>query len=222
MVKGMRTVSKKIPVFENLEQVIRQEISLANQEEPFFVVNVGAILNQHKNWLMKLPRIKPYYAVKCNPEKIMLEVLAALGLGFDCASKGEIDKVMSMGIAPERIIYANPTKTKSYIRHAKSCGVDLFTFDGEFELRKMAELYPESRLVLRIKVDDSQSLCKFSSKFGASIEDSFGLLKTAKMLNLNVVGVSFHVGSGCQAAYLFEKAIEVSSVCDEVIYIDLH
>ena len=85
--KGLRTVPRKIQVFENIEKIIRQEITLTNQEEPFFIVNVGAILSQHKNWLLKLPRIKPYYALKCNPEQIMIEVLASLGVNFDCASK---------------------------------------------------------------------------------------------------------------------------------------
>lgn len=34
-----------------------------------------------------MPRVKPYYAVKCNPQNIMIEVLSALGVNFDCASK---------------------------------------------------------------------------------------------------------------------------------------
>lgn len=84
------------------------------------------------------------------------------------------------------------------------------TFDGEFELKKIANLFPESRLILRIKVDDSHSLFQFSSKFGASVEQAYNLLDYAKKLNLNIVGVSFHVGSGCGSAQSFESAIQVS------------
>lgn len=34
-----------------------------------------------------------FTAVKCNDSPIVLKMLAALGTGFDCASKGEIKKV---------------------------------------------------------------------------------------------------------------------------------
>lgn len=76
-------------------------------------------------------------------------------------AQGEIEHVLSLNVTPDRIIYANPCKTRSYIKHAKSRDVDLMTFDSEMELEKIATLYPECRLILRIKVDDSHSVCKF-------------------------------------------------------------
>lgn len=85
-------------------------------------------------------------AVKCNDSLTVLEVLAALGTGFDCASKTEINKVLSLGIEPERIIFANPAKPASHIRHAFATGVDLMTFDNEVELHKVKEIFPEARL----------------------------------------------------------------------------
>lgn len=33
-----------------------------------------------------MPRVTPFYAVKCNPEPGILRLLDALGTGFDCAS----------------------------------------------------------------------------------------------------------------------------------------
>lgn len=56
-------------------------------EDPFYVVEVDDFLRKHKTWLHLMPRVRPFYAVKCNPSRIVLETLAALGLGFDCASK---------------------------------------------------------------------------------------------------------------------------------------
>lgn len=81
------------------------------------------------------------------------------------------------------------------------------TFDNEQELYKVAEAHESPKMVLRIKVDDSHSICKFSAKFGASIEDARHLLLTAKSLNLSVIGVSFHVGSGCESTESFDLAI---------------
>ena len=51
-------------------------------------------------------------------------------------------------------------------------------------------------IVLRIRADDPNARCQLGNKFGAELEDIMGLLETAKELCLNVVGISFHVGSG--------------------------
>jgi len=110
-------------------------------------------------------------------------------------------------ISPSRIIYANPCKMKSHIEYAKNSDVDLMTFDNSHELIKIAECYPNARLLLRIITDDSQSVCRFSTKFGAPLDTTYKLLELAKELGLNVSGVSFHVGSGCMSASSFVSAI---------------
>lgn len=73
---------------------------------------------------------------------------------------------------------------------------------------------------MRIATDDKDSMCKFSNKFGANPKDSKNLLSYAKTLGLPIVGVSFHVGSGCgdpkaytkslaNAADIFEIALKI-------------
>jgi diaminopimelate decarboxylase len=177
------------------------------QEEAFYTVDLGCVLKKYQQWVRALPRVKPFYAVKCNPNNAIVKTLAGLGVNFDCASKAEISQVLGMGVAASRIIYANPTKMKNHIVFAKNSGVDLMTFDNVFELQKIAECYPEARLVLRIITDDSQSICKFSTKFGAPMDHIPSILAEGKRLNLNLVGVSFHVGSGCMSTQSFVKAI---------------
>lgn len=44
-------------------------------------------------------------------------------------------------------------------------------------------------------------------KFGVSVREATKLLNVAKQLNMNVVGVSFHVGSGCGDPPVFLRAI---------------
>lgn len=135
-------------------------------------------------------------AVKCNPDDQVLRLLAALGTGFDCASHAEIERVLKLGVDPARIIYAQPCKNKSFIRYASEVGVRRMTFDNADELIKIGHFFPDAELLLRICTDDSASLCKLSAKFGASIDHTQDLLELAKALDLNVVGVSFHIGSG--------------------------
>ena len=66
------------------------------------------------------------------------------------------------------------------------------------------------QLLIRIKVDDKNSVCKFSKKFGVEQNEVEDLLKYAKNLNLNVTGVCFHVGSGCYDATQYYRALEQS------------
>lgn len=149
----------------------------------------------------------PFTAVKCNPDPQVLRLLAGLGTGFDCASKTEIEQVLAMGASPERIIYAQPCKTNSYVRFVKSVGVKQMTFDNADELYKIAKLFPEAELFLRIMTDDTSSLCRLSMKFGAAMDTTEALLVLAKSLGLNVIGVSFHVGSGASDPMAFYKAV---------------
>lgn len=64
------------------------------------------------------------------------------------------------------------------------------------------------RLVLRIKYDDPSALYSLGKKFGAEPStEAEQLLRLAKSLKLNVIGVSFHVGSGCQNYKVYQNAI---------------
>ena len=131
-----------------------------------------------------------------------------MGAGFDCASNGEISQVLSIGgVDPGRIIFANPCKATSFIRGAAKAGVDKMTFDNVDELYKIARVHPSAKLIIRILADDSKSICRFGIKFGAPLEVVPILLFKAKELNLDVIGVSFHVGSGCYDPTIYEDAI---------------
>lgn len=183
--------------------------TFCNQEEPFYVMDLSRVLTQHQIWMQHLPRIQPYYAVKCNDHKPLIRILSTLGLNFDCASKGEIEAVLDLGIDASRIIYANPCKTAGYIRHARSRDVRAMTFDNEHELYKIHNLYPEAELILRIAVSDPTAVCPLNLKFGCEpIEAAPALLKLASVIGANVVGVSFHVGSGCRDPSAFSLGIQ--------------
>jgi ornithine decarboxylase len=50
------------------------------------VVLLLQVARLYDAWVATMPRVMPFYAVKCNPEPSMVALLAALGAGFDCAS----------------------------------------------------------------------------------------------------------------------------------------
>lgn len=198
------TIYKKTDdIYDIINSVLENNFS----EEAFFIVDIGKIIRQYLRWKDLLPNVEPFYAVKCNPTPLIIEVLAGLGCNFDTASKGEIASVLSYINDPTRIIFANPCKMSNQIKYARAMDVDLMTFDSDHELYKIKLYHPNSELILRIKVNDANSICKFSCKFGASLEESEKLLQIAKTLNLNIVGISFHIGSGCQDANQYDEAI---------------
>jgi len=67
--------------------------SLPLLQDNFYVVDLGALQRLYRAWGEAMPRVHPYYAVKCNPDVGVLATLAALGAGFDCASEAEIRAV---------------------------------------------------------------------------------------------------------------------------------
>ncbi|KAK5780564.1 ornithine decarboxylase SPE1 PWA37_003202 [Arxiozyma heterogenica] len=191
--------SDHIGIFNTLKQrinSINDDTCSPGEENSFFVCDMKELRNLYKNWKVELPRVQPHYAVKCNPQPELLKVLASLGVNFDCASKREIDTILKLGIEPHRIIYANPCKVGSHIRYAQQNGVEMTTFDNAEELHKIKKFHPSAKLFLRIATDDTTAQCRLSTKFGAHLSAIPELLQTVKDLELNLVGVSFHVGSG--------------------------
>lgn len=58
-----------------------------DDKDAFYVADLGDIVKKHIQWLKALPRVTPFYAVKCNDSKAIVTTIAILGAGFDCASK---------------------------------------------------------------------------------------------------------------------------------------
>lgn len=150
--------------------------------------------------------------MKCNSSHQVLSLLADLGTGFDCASISEINKILELGVDPSRIIYANPAKHPGHLREAYMRGVTQTVFDNEDELYKIKEWAPHAEVFLRIMVDDTSSLCRLSQKYGAPLDTTAELLDLAKQLDINLVGVSFHCGSGVSDPSAFTKAVEDARV----------
>jgi diaminopimelate decarboxylase len=185
----------------------RRLIRAFGLDDTFYVVDLGNVLRLHTAWRRALPRVQPFYAVKCYPEPGVLKLLASLGTGFDCASKGEVEAVLKLGVPASRVVFAHPCKRPSDIRFARDAGVELTTFDTASELHKVAALHPSFKLVLRIRADDPRARVPLGLKYGADPNEAPQLLALAKSLGLEVVGVAFHVGSACRNLDAFADAI---------------
>ena len=199
-----------------IRDIVQHYVDTNNEEEgpnndkkddAFYIVDLGEMTRAHMTWTRLLPNVKPFYAIKCNPNPLMLEGLAQLGCNFDCASEDEIQQVLNITHDPGRILFANPCKVPSHIRFAKQNNVNVMTFDCAEELHKIKLYHPRCKLIMRLAVDDSQSVCKFNIKFGCHEHEVEELIRLTKQLQLDLVGFSFHVGSGCSSAEVYYDAI---------------
>lgn len=57
--------------------------------------------------------------------------------------------MLSLGVDSSRIIFANPAKPASHIRHAAAVRVETMTVDNESELHKIKKLFPTAKVIIR-------------------------------------------------------------------------
>ncbi|KAM0735417.1 Ornithine decarboxylase [Formica fusca] len=195
--------------------IIRTMTSTEDHENAFYIADIGNVIQKHQEWITKMPRVIPHFAIKCNPDPTVIKVLAALNAGFDCASKQEIEQVMRHGVHGDRIIFAHPAKYPSHIKYAKKMGVKQMTVDSESELLKIKNLFPEAKIVIRIRCDAKNTPVVLGLKFGSEPdEETVSLIQLAKHLGLNLHGFSFHVGSPCGEMEAYARGIEL---CKQLI-----
>ena len=217
---------------------ISSRINEGHEEGSFLVTNLSPIIGQCEQWFQELPMVEPFYAMKCNPDPVTLRLLASMGCGFDCATKGEMEMVLNglgkelsfgpRNIASTSIIYSHPAKMISHTEFALSNNIRMTVFDGEDELYKLASLpgHENFQLLMRIATDDKHSICRFSKKFGCNVREAPHLLEVARSLGLTVIGVSFHVGSGCGDGNAYVTALSharwIFDVADEMNLPPMH
>lgn len=177
---------------------------------PLLVLSLEQIEKNYCFLKKHLPRVQMYYAIKANPHPRILERLRDLGASFDVASDGEIKTLAAMGIAGERLIYANPIKTNNGLTACREEGVHKMTFDSESEIKKMAAGYPGATVLLRIRIDNSSAHVDLNKKFGVGRERAIELLKAAQAAGLDAAGVCFHVGSQTMSADPYLSGLDLA------------
>ncbi|NXD84286.1 AZIN2 inhibitor, partial [Halcyon senegalensis] len=198
-------------LLENLLGELCQE----SEQQAFFMADLGDVVKKHLRFLKALPRVKPYFPVKCNGSEGVIRLLAELGAGFACTNKAEISRVQSIGVPGDKIFYSSPCKQVAHIRYAASRGVQLMTFDNEVELSKVARSHPRARMLLGIAADSS-SPAHPSMMFGTTLMSCRHLLETAKEQAVEVVGISFHLGSHGLEPQAFAQAVATAQLAFEM------
>lgn len=177
--------------------------------DAFYIADSQQVDFLYKQWVDLLPRVVPFYAVKCNQDAGLSKLLSKYPkIGFDCASISELSMVLSHSVPESSIIYSNTTRQHSHLSYASQHNIKRLTFDSECELLKIKKSIPDAELVLRIAVQEMGSTYSFKGKYGVDLQDAQKLLKIAKDSGMNVTGVCFHVGSGAKNAKAYYYAIK--------------
>ena len=192
---------------KNFRQIIS---SIPKTKGSALVVSPSRIWRQVERWTKLLPTVYPYYAVKCNPDPILLQTLRHYKVGFDCASLREVHSVLSLNTGEsklDKIIYAHPMKSENDIDVVDSLGIRMTVVDSVEECEKLKSCGWKGSTLLRVAVNDTDSKMPFSVKFGCSLEEAKVI---AKRSQIPITGVSFHVGSGCDNPSQYKQAIHYS------------
>lgn len=123
-------------------------------------------------------------------------------------------EVEKLGFSPtevrKRVVYANPCKPVRDLQTASRLGHPTTVVDSYEEIDKLNSVKWQGSALIRILVDDKNSLMPFSSKFGIHLSKVKGLSQYAKTKGIPLEGVSFHVGSGCKDKNQYATALSVA------------
>jgi len=188
-----------------------------DKDTPFLIIDLRKIEAKYNELRKNLPYARVHYAVKANPHPEIIKLLADKGSSFDVATVFELDKLLGLGITPDKISFGNTIKKEKDIKYAFDKGIRLFASDSTSDVKKLALNAPGSRVFFRILSEGGDADWPLSKKFGAHPDMVYHLIIEAKNLGLVPYGISFHVGSQqrdvgqwdsaiSQCKYLFDSA----------------
>ena len=189
--------------FEIVRQAARQKYS-----RPFLILDNAIVRDKARRLRAAMPRVRPHYAVKANPDRRVLKVLAQEGCGFEIASTAELDLLLSLGVPAAEVFYSNPMKSREAIAYAAAKGVEWFVVDSLDEMRRVFEMKRDAKQYLRIATPNIGSDWPLSGKLGAGASDAREIVAAAARLGVDLAGVTFHVGSQCRNPENWRVAME--------------
>jgi ornithine decarboxylase len=176
---------------DRIEQCFAENPAL---ETPHLVVDLDVVRDRYLRLRKALPRPDIYYAVKANPEPVLLRTLGDLGSRFDVASIGEIDRCLNLDIHPSALSFGSTIKPEHDIARAIERGVTTFAVDCDEELTKVLRHAKSGTVLVRLATKPGESEWPLSGKFGCLQQQAERLLLRATGNGLDV-GAYFHVGS---------------------------
>ncbi|HTN28504.1 MAG TPA: type III PLP-dependent enzyme [Burkholderiales bacterium] len=192
----------------SLELDIVRESARQKYEKPFVILDTAIVREKARRFRAAMPRVRPHYAIKANPDPRVIEALRQEGAGCEIASSAELDLLTGLGVPAAELYYSNPMKSRQAIAHASAKGVEWFATDSVDELRRIHEIKADARMYVRISTPNIGSDWPLAGKFGAGAVEIREIVATAARLGVDLAGVTFHVGSQCRNPENWRVGIE--------------
>jgi ornithine decarboxylase len=174
---------------------------------PTLVLDFDIIHQTYDRFIDAFPGGSIFYAVKANANPDVLRMVIARGGGLEIASFAELERSLELGASGEQIICSNPIKNPHFLEQMHRAGVYAMVVDSTYEVEKVAQHAPGSRVYVRLAVDNNGSVLPLAGKFGVSGQEALDLFDLAAARGLHPIGLSFHVGSQCLQIQNYVNAI---------------
>ncbi len=193
---------------------------------PFFVYSEDILVHNYTSFYEGAKKAgirKPLvcFAMKSNPNKELVSILADLGSGADIVSGGELKRALEAGIPSEKIVFSGVGKTKEEIDYALTVskkGIFSFNVESLEELELINECAKkhkrEARICFRLNpvvkalTHKNISTGNKTHKFGLLEKDVYDSLGKAKYWSHSkLVGLSVHIGSQLLDLKATKKAV---------------
>ena len=192
----------------SLDFEIARQASLQEYTRPFLILDTAIVRDKARRFFAAMPRVRPHYAVKANPDRRVVRALLEEGCSFEIASTSELDLLLSLGVQPAGVFYSNPVRSRQAVAYAAAKGVEWYVVDSVDELRRVHEIKPDAKTYLRIATPNIGSDWPLSGKFGAGAGEAREIILTAARIGADLAGVTFHAGSQCRNPANWRVGIE--------------
>tara|TARA_Y100000590_G_C15670710_1_gene996156 strand:- start:261 stop:1490 length:1230 start_codon:yes stop_codon:yes gene_type:complete len=198
-------------------------IKLAKKyKTPFYCYSISQLKNNYYTISNAFKAIRPIicFSVKSNSNLALLKELKRIGSGADVVSIGELFKALKAGIKPKKIVFSGIGKTEEELKLAIKKEILLINIESENELNLINKISKKNAKKISIGIRLNPNVAgkthqKISTggkdeKFGLSYNDFVNLCKKVKMMkNLNLEGISVHIGSQITSINPFRKVLSV-------------
>lgn len=180
---------------------------VAHQQGASYVYSLSKVEQQIKK-LQALKSIdRLFYAIKANSNAELLKHVESLGMGFECVSLQEVTFVLKLfpEIDKQRILFTPNFAPREEYKQALELGV-LLTLDNLYPLEHWGDLFQGKELLLRIDTGTGKGhhshvkTAGKEAKFGIPVEALLNAKDKLKALDISIIGLHCHVGSGILTA----------------------
>lgn len=174
---------------------------------PLFIYDAETIKEKYEYLRKNLPEeVDIFYAMKANPNIAVVKQLVNLGAGVEVASEGELYACKKVGVNPEDLIFAGPSKTDEDISMAIELGIYALNAESVGEVERINEIARSKGSVMDIELrinpefevaGAAVNMGGGSKKFGIDSESiSAAIERISTLENVSLQGIHIYAATG--------------------------